>query len=288
MRDLAIMQGRRWVAGAFALAVTASVGVSAQQASAPGESSAEETRVSKIIHNLEQGKSLGPDDWGWVEAEHSPFDLGELRRRVVEMLNDKDDAGRPKTTPLVRLPLDGREIKYNMWMCKQVLDMGFMGIVFPHIDTKKEALDAVRCMRYPPLRSSQHPEPRGFRGHGGAGAARLWGIDSTEYIDRADLWPLNPAGELFSMMMIESPLAAENMREIAQVPGVSALLLIPNDLAMGMGLVENKSGKNYPEVDAVWEEGLRVCEELGVVCAVVDAVQRDPQQRLAEGFRMAR
>ncbi len=244
-------------------------------------------RLNKIIHRLEQGRpAMRGEDWLWIEGEHAPFDPKGFSVRVAEMLKDRDADGRPRVTPLVRVPMDGDEVDRNKWMVKQVLDMGFMGIVFPHIDTKEQAMDAVRAIRYPPQRTSKYPKPPGVRGYGPNTAAGLWGLSIPEYVLRADLWPLNPDGELFAMMMIESARAAKNIREIAQVPGVSAILLIPSDLATQLGLPPNETDKNYPEVTAVWQAGLKACQDLKVVCAVVDAVEKNLKQRVAEGFRV--
>ena len=44
--------------------------------------------------------------------------------------------------------------------------MGAMGVVFPHIETRAQAVEAIRSMRYPPQRGSKIPEPAGKRGWG--------------------------------------------------------------------------------------------------------------------------
>lgn len=244
-------------------------------------------RLNKIIHLLEQGKpAMRMQDWLWIEGEHQPFDPKGFSVKVAEMLKDRDADGRPRVTPLVRVPMDGDEIEHNKWVVKQVLDIGFMGIVFPHVDTKEQAMAAVRAVRYPQQRTSKQPQPQGVRGYGPGTAATLWGLSVPEYIQRADVWPLNPNGEIFVMVMIESPLGAKNVREIAQVPGISAVLLIPSDLANALGLPPNETGKNYPEVTAVWQAGLKACQDFKVVCAVVDAVEKNLKQRLADGFRV--
>ena len=58
-------------------------------------------------------------------------------------------------------------------------------------------------MRYPQRRGSPFMEPAGLRGSGPDNALWFWGVSGAEYAQRADLWPLNPAGDLIALMMIE-------------------------------------------------------------------------------------
>lgn len=43
------------------------------------------------------------------------------------------------------------------------------------------------------------------------------------YAERADLWPLDPKGELVLWVMIESEPAVENIHAIAAVPSIGGL-----------------------------------------------------------------
>ena len=92
------------------------------------------------------------------------------------------------------------------WIVKQALDMGLMGVVFNTVNTKEEAIAAVRSMRYPPQRNDPATQkgPVGMRGFAPGGALWNWGISGGEYQRRADLWPLNPNGDLLANLMIET------------------------------------------------------------------------------------
>ena len=48
---------------------------------------------------------------------------------------------------IVRIPATGRELDQNIWMVKQVLDVGAHGIIFPTVETPEQALIAIRAMR---------------------------------------------------------------------------------------------------------------------------------------------
>ena len=96
---------------------------------------------------------------------------------------------------MVRIPANG--IEMAQWQAKQALDMGCYGIVLPHISTVEEAYNAVAACRYPRLKDKPIYEPAGIRGDGPTAACRYWGITQQEYYQRADVWPLNPKGEIF-------------------------------------------------------------------------------------------
>ena len=241
------------------------------------------TRLNKVIEALEEGRpAIANQEWRFVDMEHSPFSGERVQRVLAEMDKDRDADGRMRLTPLVRIPQEGDED--FKWAIKQVLDLGGMGIILPHVDRAEEAVRFVRAMRYPPARGTLYPAPRGERGWGPGGATRLWGLDSVEYARRADVWPLNPEGELFAVAMIESQEAVNNIHEILQTP-VSAIMVIPGDMAMDLGLGPNPRERNHPEVDAMFDRVREAClAQTRVICGAGDGRART-QQRLDEGWR---
>ena len=93
-----------------------------------------------------------------------------------------------------------------------------------------------------------------------------------------------PKGELFAVAMIESQEAVNNIHEILQTP-VSAIMVVPGDMAMDLGLGPNPSGRNHPEVDAAFATVLAACQTQDrVICGCGDSRTRT-QQRLDEGWR---
>ena len=242
-----------------------------------------QSRLNKVIEALEAGEAaIANQHWRFVDMEHSPFSGQLVQQVLAEMDQDRDADGRLRLTPLVRIPQDGDED--FKWAIKQVLDLGGMGIIVPHVDTKAEAVRLVEAMRYPPMRNSPYPEPRGERGWGPGGATRLWGMNSVEYYAKADVWPLNPDGELFAVAMIESQEAVDNIHEILEAP-VSAIMVVPGDMAIDLGLGPNPAGRNHPEVDAAFATVLEACQaQTRVICGCGDGRART-QQRLDEGWR---
>ena len=54
-------------------------------------------------------------------------------------------------------------------------------------------------------------------------APALWGLSEAEYKAKADLWPLNPDGELLNWTIVESKAGLAKVREIAAVKGIGVL-----------------------------------------------------------------
>jgi methionine-S-sulfoxide reductase len=149
--------------------------------------------------------------------------------------------------------------------------------------TSQEQLDAARAMvqacRFPQLKGVPDYEPQGKRGVGYGWAARQWGISGGEYADRADLWPLDPKGELVLWVMIESEPAVENIRAIAAVPGIGGLFIGPSDLAFSLGVPLGD-----PAVETAIETIVAAAKEakipLGTLCG-----GNEVEKRLAQGFQ---
>ena len=227
-------------------------------------------------------------DYIIYDAEHGQFAM-ENFRQFLENMKTRD--GKFKVTPFIRIGPNGSEVKFNQWAVKQALDMGAMGIMVPHVDTKQQAYDAAVSMRYPPRQESPHKDPRGERGFGPGIAAATWGISQPEYAKRADLWPLNPDGEFLLIVQIESKMAVENLEEILSVPGVGAIYIGPADLQCdlgycGAGMTMPGVGAPpaftiVPEAEEFIQRVLSICKRrnvpVGIWTSSFDAVQRVKQ-----------
>lgn len=256
-----------------------------------GPVAAQTDRISPLIERLEQGGVAGPDVWQMIDMEHGPYRIDELAARFEEFARMRRPNGQLQVTPGVRIPMYGDE--NPSWLVKQVLDIGALAIVFPQIDTKEEALRAVRSMRIPPQRGAPYPDPPGIRGAGlwstdGFTGFPLWGaMDADEYMRRADLWPLNPEGELFAYIMIESPDGVRNIRDILDVPGIGGILIGVNDLSISLGVGRaTRTGQPLaPEAQAAVQHVLDACLEKQVLCSIIGGGDRDAMIELGF-FRM--
>ena len=222
-----------------------------------------------------------PLDFVIVDLEHTPYDPTRLESYLLGMIDKKQIAAggtlQPPVTPIIRLPANGRE--HVEYLIKQVLDLGAFGVVVPHVGNRQDALAAVKAMRYPQRAGARDMAPDGHRGVGYGWAARYWGLTGPEYAAKADLWPLDPSGELLLWCMIESREGVDHAGEIASTPGVSGIFLGPSDLAASLGVTED-----HPDVAAATQRVVDACKKAGVPCGTLvggPAVA----DRLKQGFQ---
>jgi 4-hydroxy-2-oxoheptanedioate aldolase len=245
-------------------------------------------RLNPLIAKLEAGEpALTPADWTFIDMEHGPYLLDRLQATLDGLGKRKKPEGQFETAPIVRIPLEGDED--FRFAVKQVLDMGAMGVVFPHVETRAQAVEAIRSMRYPPQRGSKIPaEPQGRRGWGPGRAAALWGFPVNQYaFERADVWPLNPQGELFALIMIETAEGVKHIDEIVRVPGVGGIFIGASDLGVSLGVGPPVNGVNAPETESAVQSVLMACKRAKVACAYpVLGGQAELERRRSEGFRV--
>jgi 4-hydroxy-2-oxoheptanedioate aldolase len=213
-------------------------------------------RLNGIIRALEEGQrvfaaftnaeidsalafSTSEYDGLIFELEHNPWDIRALRDSFQYMLNrrqiNQSSSLSPSVTPLVRIPSNGNE--KNQWLAKQGLDLGAYGIVWPHVSTVDQAYNAVASCRYPRLKTASLSEPAGIRGDSPTAAARYWGLTLPEYYAKADVWPLNPKGEILVVLMIEDTQGIANLSAILErVPGIGLILIGEGDLSQELGV----------------------------------------------------
>jgi 4-hydroxy-2-oxoheptanedioate aldolase len=258
-------------------------------------------RLNNIIRALEAGQhaltcfapaevnsavamSASKFDGCVFEMEHNPWDSGRLRDCLQYMLNRAQIAKAglvPPVTPLVRIPVNGVEMA--QWQAKQALDVGCYGIVFPHISTVEEAANAVGACRYPRLKSAKYYEPPGIRGDGPTAAARYWGVGQQEYYGKADVWPLNPQGEIFCILQIEDTRGVENLDAmLTKVPGIGAILIGEGDLGQELGIPRQYE---HPELLKWMARVVETCKKHNVVVGHPHVESGNCERIVKEGYR---
>lgn len=139
-------------------------------------------------------------------------------------------------------------------------------------------------MRCPARRDSKYPQPRGVRGAGSGNATWIWGVTTDEYERHADLWPLNPDGDLLATMMIESVEGLANVDRIAATPGVGSLFLgAANDLAHSLGVPAD-----HPDVEMARQKILTACRTHKIACNITANTADEIVKRVSEGWHMIR
>jgi 4-hydroxy-2-oxoheptanedioate aldolase len=238
--------------------------------------------------SLESARALARADFDYVyvDMEHSPLNFEGLHNFLVGMIDKaailRTGNAQPKVAALARFPPYGRE--QSQWYIKQALDAGLMGIIFNGVDTKEQALLDVRNMRYPQKRGAPHPDPPGMRGYAPGYATWVWGISGDEYQRHADVWPLEPNGDLLAIPMIETLEGLQNVNEIAAVPGIAAIFVGAGaDLSQYLGVAMNS-----PEVEVARQTILKACQAHNVACGITATSKDDVARRLREGWKMIR
>ena len=148
-------------------------------------------------------------DWVWIDCEHGSSNDSESENmiRAAELYD---------LTPVVRVPNAAPSTLLRF------LDRGAQGLIVPHINTADEAAAVARAARYYPMgdRSSAT---------GGRTNRMGSGLPPTEYYAAANR-------ETLVICMIETPQAVANVRDIAGVDGVDAVLVGSSDLTQAMGM----------------------------------------------------
>ena len=255
------------------------------------------SRMNRIIELMETGQpaigifsqNLSPRTAAWIasskldfvviDLEHSPYDPSRLETYLLAMTDKRKilqkSSLQPNVVPIVRVPTAGRE--QLLFVIKQVLDLGPMGVLVPHVDNAEDARAAVRACRYPQPKGSALFKPEGMRGVGNDWAARQWGLTRTEYTEQADLWPLDPKGEMLLWLMIETRRAVENIEEIVQVPGIGGFFIGPADLSHSLSVQ-----RGDPELESAIQKVLAACRNANVPCGIFDP---NVTKRTKQGFQ---
>ena len=157
------------------------------------------------------------------------------------------------------------------------LDLGVNGIIMVGVESAAEVEQAIAAMRYP-SKGGTRPDRVGS-------AAAYWGLSDADYKTKADLWPLNPNGELMLWVIVESKEGLAHVREIAAVKGISTMFPGAGTLR---GVFTTTDANGQRTVDqAGWENAnqqvLAACKEFHVPCGY-PANATDVEMRLQQGF----
>ncbi|MEX2304070.1 MAG: aldolase/citrate lyase family protein [Bryobacterales bacterium] len=224
-----------------------------------------------------------PLDFVQIDMEHSPLDFETLRTFMQGMISRREVVNnrsvRPNVVPFVSVPQNGRE--QLQFMIKQSLDLGAYGMMYAHINTAEEALAAVRASRYPQRKGAPDFRPEGLRGVSPVIASRYWGLPFDEYLERADVWPIDPQGEILVIMQAEEAESVKNIDKILEVPGVGAVFIGPLDLATSLGYPGDPSA---PEVQQACARVLQACKRKGIACGIA-ATADNVERYVKEGYQ---
>jgi 4-hydroxy-2-oxoheptanedioate aldolase len=157
------------------------------------------------------------------------------------------------------------------------LTLGVSTVVFVGVESATEVKQGLAAMRFK-SQGGTRPDEVGL-------APRYWGLSDKEYRDKADLWPLNPDGELTNWTIVESREGLAHVREIAAVKGISVLFPGAGTLRQVFSTTD-ADGKRTFDAEG-WEKAIQqvlaACKEFNVPCGY-PATENDIETRIQQGF----
>ena len=204
---------------------------------------------------------------------------------VTDFVKAMAEAGALTKTPSARLPAPlivkvpkiGADPAKGAENISRALNLGVGGVMFVETESADEVRAGLAAMR---LKSNG-----GTRSDEVGAAPANWGMTEQQYRQRADLWPLNPDGELLNWTIVESKEGLAHVREIAAVKGIGVLWPGAGTLR-GVFSATNAAGERVVDMVA-WEHAIQqvlaACMEFNVPCGF-PANANDIELRMMQGF----
>jgi len=208
-------------------------------------------------------------DYLCIDMEHLPFDMGGLSAFMDGLIAGGPTAdGHRMPAVIVTLPTDGTDeamVRTNSWMIKQALATGVHGLMLCHVESHDAVHAFVESARYAHAPRGDERLGPGRRGSGGQErAAEVWGLSPSDYLDRADVWPLNPKGELMLGLKLEDRRALDVAQACIAVPGIALAEWGPGDMGMTFGHKEAHDPPYPPEMLEARGTVKAACDKAGV------------------------
>ena len=210
-------------------------------------------------------------DFVSIDMEHDPYDIVGLRAFMKGLVaGGPTRSGHPTPAVVISLPMQGVSedvVRANAWQVHQALDAGVHGIILCQAETTAAVRTFVESARYP-FHTVGVGEGIGVgcRGsHIERWAASMWGVSVDEYLQLADVWPLNPKGEIILGVKTENKRALANVENICKVPGIVFADWGVTDMGMSLGYPQITPP--YPtDVQEAAARVLAACRAAGIGC----------------------
>lgn len=178
----------------------------------------------------------GVVDYVWIDMEHNALSLEAVQGHIMATKGSD-------TASLVR-------VRWNdPVLIKPVLDIGADGVIVPLVRTVEDVERAVAACRYP---------PEGIRGYGPRRPSNYGRTGGAEFCRAA-----NEA--VIVTVQIEHIDAVRNLDGILAVPGLTGIMIGPNDLSGSMGYMGQT---RHPEVMEAIETVITRAKQAGVYVGI--------------------
>lgn len=191
-------------------------------------------------------------DWLLIDGEHSPNDLSAILAQLQAVAASRSHA-------VVR-PVVG-----EVWLIKQLLDLGATNLLVPMVDTAEHARELVRAVRYP---------PQGVRGVGSRLARVSQFGAEPDYLVKAN-------ERICLLVQIETEEGLHNLDDIAAVDGVDGVFIGPSDLSASMGYLGQPG---HPVVQTAIADAAKRLAVAGKASGILSLNDEQSQRYIDMGF----
>jgi 4-hydroxy-2-oxoheptanedioate aldolase len=148
------------------------------------------------------------------------------------------------------------------------LNVGVSTVVFVGVESAKEVQTGLAAMRFK-SQGGTRPDAVGT-------APAYWGLSEADYRKKADVWPLNPNGELVNWTIVESKEGLAHLDEIAAVKGIGTLF-------PGAGTLRSVFRGDPEGWENAIQQVLAACKKYHLQCGY-PANEADIETRMKQGF----
>ena len=188
--------------------------------------------------------------------------------------------GSARTHPLVaKIPIMHDNVASTTQRLIDQLNDGQVAVEMQEVETIQEIDQAIAGMRFT-SKGGSRPES-GFEA-----AAAYWGMTTAQYLQKADVWPLNKNGELLISIIIESRAGVANARALAAHPGVAVVTLGAGTLG-GVFTSTNAEGQRVRDqagFDAAVASVLAACKEYKKSCGYPASNPAEVEKLMKDGW----
>jgi len=247
-------------------------------AAAPRVPDTQQTAEERMVPAAKKAAQDSLMDFVFINMEAVTSYSPPMIRTFLQTMLDAGISKNPSDHPLMtRIPIFHDDPAAGRQRVAEMLNLGVHAIVFPDMESGEEAQQAIAAIRYAQAGTSRHPSPAGVRPNEVGQAPAYWGVSPEVYKQKADVYPINPDGELASIFIVESVKGIENSREITRARPTVA---IP-----GPGTLGRVFKGDAAKVEAAIQTQLASCKEFKVPCGIT-ANPTDVAKRIKEGFQM--
>ena len=207
--------------------------------------------VTLSIGHPDVAEILGKAGFDFInfDTQHTPLSIATVQNMMQAMSYSA-------STPIVRVQWN------NISMVVRALDIGAHGIIIPFVNTKQDAITALKYATFP---------PRGVRSYGPRRAT----LRDPDYMATAD-------DEVLVLPQIETKEALENIDSILSVDGIDAFFVGPYDLSRDLGVFTQWK---HPVFEKALEKILKAADKSGTVPGML-ALTEEAEKTIERGFKL--